>query len=298
MVWDRFGDVPNYVEPFAGSLAVLLNRPHAPIQETVNDIDGFLCNFWRALAADPDQVAYFAQWPVCENDLHARHLWLVNRREELTDRLCADPDFFDAKIAGWWVWGCGLWIGDGWCTGRGPWRAVEGKFVRERGEGPSVQRSMPGGRRGLNGIHRTTLTDLPAYLRELSDRLRKVRVLSGDWRRALGPGSTDHDGICGIFLDPPYAGERALVYSSDSVDVAYAVRDWAVAKGDNPMLRIALCGYNDLDDSIPDSWSRYAWSAQGGYGNQAKAGRGRMNAKREMVWFSPHCLPAPESNKV
>lgn len=27
IVWERFGDVPNYVEPFAGSLAVLLRRP-------------------------------------------------------------------------------------------------------------------------------------------------------------------------------------------------------------------------------------------------------------------------------
>ena len=30
VVWRAFGDVPNYVEPFAGSLAVLLGRPHAP----------------------------------------------------------------------------------------------------------------------------------------------------------------------------------------------------------------------------------------------------------------------------
>jgi hypothetical protein len=27
LVWAAFGDVPNYVEPFAGSLAVLLGRP-------------------------------------------------------------------------------------------------------------------------------------------------------------------------------------------------------------------------------------------------------------------------------
>jgi site-specific DNA-adenine methylase len=27
LVWERFGNVPNYVEPFAGSLAVLLSRP-------------------------------------------------------------------------------------------------------------------------------------------------------------------------------------------------------------------------------------------------------------------------------
>ncbi len=29
-----------------------------------------------------------------------------------------DPDYFDAKIAGWWVWGQCLWIGGGWCQNR------------------------------------------------------------------------------------------------------------------------------------------------------------------------------------
>lgn len=35
LVWSRFGDVQNYVEPFAGSLAVLLARPSQPRDETV-----------------------------------------------------------------------------------------------------------------------------------------------------------------------------------------------------------------------------------------------------------------------
>lgn len=39
IVWDRFGDVPNYVEPFFGSGAVLLGRPHEAHTETVNDMD-------------------------------------------------------------------------------------------------------------------------------------------------------------------------------------------------------------------------------------------------------------------
>ncbi len=30
LVWERFGDVGNYVEPFAGSLATLLGRPPRP----------------------------------------------------------------------------------------------------------------------------------------------------------------------------------------------------------------------------------------------------------------------------
>jgi hypothetical protein len=79
LVWERFGDVPNYVEPFAGSLAVLLRRPHPPRIETVNDLDCFIANFWRAIQHDPEAVAHYANWPVNEADLHARHLWLVDR---------------------------------------------------------------------------------------------------------------------------------------------------------------------------------------------------------------------------
>ena len=42
-VWAALGDVDNYVEPFAGSLAVLLGRPshHTGRAETVNDADRF-----------------------------------------------------------------------------------------------------------------------------------------------------------------------------------------------------------------------------------------------------------------
>lgn len=39
IVWQRFGHVPNYIEPFFGSGAVLLGRPHSPGIETVNDLD-------------------------------------------------------------------------------------------------------------------------------------------------------------------------------------------------------------------------------------------------------------------
>ena len=70
-VWLRLGDVDNYVEPFCGSCAVLLLRPSEPQTETVNDADGLLSNFWRALKYAPDATAKFADWPVNENDLHA-----------------------------------------------------------------------------------------------------------------------------------------------------------------------------------------------------------------------------------
>jgi DNA adenine methylase len=38
-----------YVEPFAGSLAVLFAKPPDGVSETVNDLDGRLTNFWEVL---------------------------------------------------------------------------------------------------------------------------------------------------------------------------------------------------------------------------------------------------------
>jgi len=116
IVWRAFGNVPNYVEPFAGSLAVLLSRPHEPKIETVNDVDSHLANFWRAVSAAPDDVAQWCDWPVSEPDLHARHRWLVATLQEHRARMVQDPEYFDAKRAGWWVWGLSMWIGSGWCT--------------------------------------------------------------------------------------------------------------------------------------------------------------------------------------
>ncbi|HUW30949.1 MAG TPA: hypothetical protein VM223_05000, partial [Planctomycetota bacterium] len=116
LVWPRFGDPLNYVEPFAGSLAVMLGRPTIPRTETVNDKDCFLANFWRALQADPAGVAKYADWPVNEADLHSRHIGLVNDGMIITWRCYDDPDFYDVKVAGWWVWGISCWIGNGWCT--------------------------------------------------------------------------------------------------------------------------------------------------------------------------------------
>jgi hypothetical protein len=116
IVWDRFGDVPNYVEPFFGSGAVLLGRPHEPHIETINDKDCYVANFWRALQSDPDEVAYYADQPVNEADQHAKHLWLISQTD-WAEQMKTDPDHYDAKIAGWWVWGQSIWIGSGWCAG-------------------------------------------------------------------------------------------------------------------------------------------------------------------------------------
>jgi hypothetical protein len=118
IVWARLGDVDNFIEPFCGSAAVLLRRPHPSRIETINDADCMVANFWRATQHNPERVAEFADGPVNEADLHARHKWLVLSDEAKTfrKRMRSEPDYYDPKFAGWWCWGLCCWIGGGWCT--------------------------------------------------------------------------------------------------------------------------------------------------------------------------------------
>lgn len=308
-VWSRFGEPANYVEPFANSAAVLLRRPGWTLAvnwiETINDADGFISNFWRAVAADPEQVAHHADWPVNENDLHARHAWLVrNHLGTLASRLEGDPDYYDAKIAGWWVWGACCWIGSGWCSGNGPWQQVDGELINVGAGGvwktrPALGNAGQGVNRkrpplGSNGRGMGDPSGILGWMQTLSARLRRVRVACGDWSRVCGPSPTVKLGLTAVFLDPPYsdaAGRSSDLYAVDSLDVAHECREWAIASGGNPLLRIALCGY-DGEYAMPNGWKAYRWKAHGGFGSQGN-GTGRENAHREIVWFSPHCL-APD----
>ena len=317
LVWERFGPIPNYVEPFAGSMAVLLARPHEPGVETVNDLDCYLANFWRAVQAEPETVARWADGPVNEADIHARHLWLVCQ-EGFRQRMMTDPDYYDAKIAGWWVWGISCWIGSGWCvlpnwsgrisainSGRGihaatvESRGVAKKRPRIARGGRGVTRQVPdiSGNNGAagRGIHASGLEEKAIavldWMEALRDRLRKVRVCCGDWKRVLGKSPTECIGVTAVFLDPPYgkdAKRQKDIYREDSLDVSMAVREWALEYGENPLYRIALCGYEG-EHTMPPEWKMVAWKANGGHGN-AGNGRGRENAERERIWFSPHCL--------
>lgn len=185
LAWARFGTVANYVEPFFGSGAVLLGRPdwQPGMTETINDKDGYVSNFWRAIQAAPEDVACWADWPVNENDLHARHAWLVAHKEDLVQRLEGDPAYYDAQVAGWWVWGICSWIGGGWCSGAGPWHAVNGRLVKDGADGKGINRRRPHTSRGM-GINRRMAGDRSAWLRDwftaLQHRLRHVCVCSGD----------------------------------------------------------------------------------------------------------------------
>lgn len=334
-VWDALGDVDNYVEPFAGSLAVLLGRPHdlgdgSRRAETVNDADGFLSNFWRAVALDPQQVADYADYPVNEVDLFARHLWLVNDgRSRLLEGMESDPDWFDAKIAGWWVWGVNAWIGSGWCSGTGPWTHTEdgigqrphlgdaGQGVnRQRphlgNAGQGVNRKLPhlgdAGQAGFNNLQYRA-DGITAYFLELANRLRDTRVCCGDWSRVITNGALSFGTKVGVFLDPPYLGDvrTADLYSVDDHTIAHEVRQWCLDNGDDQRYRIVLAGYTtEHDHLMPDTWRRLFWSSSASYATTASAARSAAgdtsgnlgNRHKECLWLSPGCIDPADGTQL
>ena len=320
-VWQAFGAVDNYVEAFAGSAAMLLGAPEGKRVETINDADGFVSNFWRAIAQDAEAVAHHADWPVNEVDLFSRHGWLVRQTATLTERLHADPDWFDAKIAGWWCWGACNWIGSGWCSGAGPW-VHDGERIVKGDAGQGINRKLPhlSAGQGINrklphlgdagrGINRQLphlgnawqgdghprSAFITAWFIDLHHRLRDVRVACGDWSRVCKESVTTRHGLTGVFLDPPYT-KGAMDYAAGGVgtDLPMQVQAWCSDNGDNPLLRIVICGHaGEHDALLAHGWHTRQWTAGGGYAVTAEA---VANAKSETLWCSPHCVAARAEN--
>lgn len=289
LIWSLLGNPSVYVEPFAGSIATLLCRPipehidRTGLVENVNDLDGHVVNVWRSIAWHPEETSRWADWPVTELDLHARHDWLIARKESIAERLRSDPEWCDPKAAGWWIWGACAWIGSGWCAGPSrqiPHLSDAGVGVHARGS-----RQLPHLGDAGRGVHaRTDRLDFGP----LADRLRRVRVTCGDWRRVLTPAVTTSpslwrgltgDPCVGVLLDPPYDGHED-VYGSEP-GVAQDVAEWCAAHGEDPRWRIVLCGFGEMPPALrAQGWSAHSWKAKGGYA---------ARTDRERVWSSPSC---------
>jgi hypothetical protein len=298
-IWEALGDPSGYVEPFAGSAAVLLARP--PFKgrrvETLNDADGWLVNTWRAIQLSPEAVAAAAWGPVAEIDYHARLAWLQARRTpDLVAWMEGDPEAHDPKAAGWWLYVLACGIGDPF--GPGPWRVVDGylrKLPHLGNAGQGVNRELPhlgdagrGVNRELPHLGDAGRGQLEAYMGKLADRLRRVRITCGSWERVVKPSvtrsGTGGDGTRAIFLDPPYATSGDL-YAHVDADVGLAVREWCATVPRE--LRVILCGYDTEHDALlAHGWTVTEGKAGGGAGYSTNG----LNGRRERLWLSPACI--------
>ena len=257
--------------------------------ETINDADGLVANVWRALQADPDAVAKYCDYPVNHADLAARKRVLIAEKDTLLPKLIDSPDFYDTRLAGYWIWAACCWIGSGMTSiGERPHLTNAGVGVHAIGQRPQLSNDSADVTAPYN-------TNIYKWFRQLSERLRNVRVVCGDWTRVCGGNWQDKMGDVGIFLDPPYAVEdRYDVYECEDKQVAHAVRAWSIERGKLALYRIVIAGYDEhAEELTAEGWTMTAWKTHGGYGNIARnngASRGKDNRRREVLYFSPNCV--------
>jgi DNA adenine methylase len=250
-VWRRFGDPTHYIEPFAGALGILLERPRPGQNEYVGDICCLITNFFRAARyGDHRELTRLRDWPTSQIDLKARANWLKKQERRLYTHLTNDPEWYDLQCAAWYAWAQQARIGE-------ESTSVALRLFRRRSE------------------------SLASYFAALSERLKNVVIHYGDWMRLAKLAERNcrlADGA--ILLDPPYhhsTGRAKHLYAKDSPDVSDYVCRWALARSQtHPRLRIALCGYEG-EHQMPTSWEELPWWSGMGKG-------------RERIWFSPNCL--------
>ena len=273
----RFGNIDTRIDAFTGSSSWILASP--PVKyEIVNDLDGYVVNYLRAVKYAPDEVARHLDFPRAELELIAYHHYARDKFPELVARLGGDPDYYDPVLAARWAYVMAYSLMHEH-KHAGGWLVRDGRLVYERGAG-RVRGSMTSRPHILARLvkeHRVS-----EYVAALSERLRDVQVWWNDFEVVVEKADRSEFGVVGVLLDPPYPRHlRDFDYNTDSEDVWHRAARWAVANGDNPKYRIAVCGYSDAESDalFPPEWARFFWR---------RVGVGK-NKNSECIWFSPHC---------
>jgi hypothetical protein len=240
--------------------------------EYVNDLDGMVANFWRAVRYSPAETAAAADRLAIEVDLWAGAAHCRQAIPTLTAALQADHRFHDPELAGLWCWCVSSSVSPA------DW----------------LHKTRPTLNANRQGVHAGNRVDrLPDVFAALHRRMRRVAVLNGDWTRALRDAITTGSASCGVFLDPPYLGafRDPSLYATDDHDVANDVREWCIENGTRPGFRIVLAGLEG-EHELP-GWRVVAWSSSGGLHGGVTAGgtARRENVERhtERLWLSPGC---------
>lgn len=239
----------HYVEPYAGSLAVLLAKSPSGM-ETVNDLHGDLMTFWRILRDRPDELIR-----ACALTPHSR-----GEHQDAYDRTGLDDLERARRI---WV---SLTQGRGGTALRTGWR----HYVR------------PTGSTGLPAY----LDGYVGRMGAAAERLHNVSLECGEALDLIATYGCDSDTL--LYVDPPYLGSsrsspedprRAtgryvceMLREDDHRDLAAALNGCTAA--------VVLSGYPSvLYDELYEGWHRTEFAT--GTGQFA---RGEWSTRTEVVW--------------
>lgn len=207
----------HYVEPFAGSMAVLLAKEPTG-WETVNDLDGDLVNFWKVLRDQPEELERVAMLTPHSRDEYEASKDLagddLERARKVWVRLTQGRSH-SMKPTGWW--------------------SIRRKSGR--GTGPSDDS-----------------VSFAARLAGIAERIRKVTIENRDAIELVRDYGAEPS-VC-IYADPPYLGStRSANYRMEMleddlhVQLATALRECRAS--------VVLSGYaSPLYEDLYPGWHR------------------------------------------
>ena len=235
----------HYVEPYAGSLAVLLAKPPS-LMETVNDLDGALVTFWRVLRDRPQDLAR-----VCALTPHSRAEW----------QSCSDIDAGDELEQARRVW-VRLSQGRSGRFNRAGWR----HYVSPSSVGTAFPSYLDG------------------YIDRMAECAARLHNVTLECRPALEliERYGAHQDVL-LHVDPPYLGStrandrsyrHELLSDDEHRELAAALRACSA--------NVVLSGYaSDLyDEELFPDWHRQAFVTGTGQGPD---GSGWSN-RTEVLW--------------
>jgi DNA adenine methylase len=228
----------HYVEPFAGSLAVLLAKPSSTM-ETVSDLDGAIVNYWRVLRDQPRELAR-----ACSLTPHSRAEWESCRDDHETGT--------DLERA------------------RRFWTAVT--------QARSNRLTRTGWRHYVDpgGTSTAFPSYLDAYVDRMAGAAARLHHVTLECRPALEliERYGAHRDVL-LYLDPPYLGStrandrtyrHELMTDAEHADLAAALAGLPAA--------VVLSGYpSPLYDRLYDGWDRLAIKTGTGQGSNGWSNR-------------------------
>lgn len=207
----------SYVEPFAGSLAVLLRKQPHPI-EVVNDLDARLVAFWRTVRDKPEAIIKSLSATPYARDEFNHALETIDTE---TDEIEFARKVFVILRQ----------------SRKRSTSAIPGNF---RGSGDS---------RGPGNVFVSSVGTLPA----VAERLRGVVIENTD---ALGlidrwdkPGTV-------MYLDPPYVGETRTARDYTAENAGIEFHELLTDKITDSKAQIILSGYDHPVYSRLSGWRR------------------------------------------
>lgn len=237
----------HYVEPFSGSLAVLLAKPPSA-QETVNDIDGNLMNFWRVLRDRTDELLRkMALTPHSRAELDA----------------CFDLSDDDVERA----------------------RQVWVRLTQGRAGGLRQERGWRHYQQPRRGGLSTYLAAYERHAVAAAERIREVALECRDALDVIRDYGSHPENL--LYCDPPYLGStrtrnsrrtymHEFAEEGEHEALIHALRQCRAA--------VILSGYDsELYRELLGDWHRVAYSTWTGNGIAGDAGR--LTASRtEVLW--------------